>query len=308
MDRLTFRFLGLEDVVKAGALDMKRAVEDIENVLSLHDKGDYVLPGKIVLRWGEAENEYTTGRINGMPGYIGGAYAMAGIKWIGSNPENPFKFQLPRASALTILNDPETKLPLACMDGTVISAMRTGAATGVAARYLSREDSAVLGLIGAGVQNRTQLKAVLAVRPAISEVFVYDIDRERAEKFAAETSKSENVNVVPASTPEECTRNADIIITATVATEPIVQKEWIREGCMFANISGYEYTFDALRTADKIVTDNLKQIVHRRHSTLALMILEGLLSEDDVYSSLGMIVNGKKTAGKTRKSGFISTR
>jgi len=299
MGKKTLLYLSLDDVVKAGALNMKKAVEDIENVFSLYERNEYFLPQKVVLRWGGEETEFSTGRINGMPGYIGGEYDMAGIKWIGSNPENPFKHNLPRASALTVLNDPATKLPIAVMDGTVISAMRTGAATGVAAKYLARENSSVLCLIGAGVQNRTQMKAVLAVCPNVSEVFVYDIDFGRAQKFAEETSASENIKVTPLKEAKEGVCKADVIVTATMATAPIVEKDWIQDGCFFANVAGYEYTFDALKSADKIVVDRFSEIIHRKHSTLALMVIEGLLSEKDVYASLGEVVNKKKQGRET---------
>ena len=96
----------------------------------------------------QKEDEILLGRINAMPSYLGGKYDMAGIKWIGSNPENPSRHNLPRASGLIILNNPKTKIPIAVMDGTIISAMRTGAVTGIAVKYLAKKNSQILGLIG----------------------------------------------------------------------------------------------------------------------------------------------------------------
>ena len=118
----------MNDVISLGANDMRKALADVEKALSLHEKKQSLLPMKVVMDWGEKK------RINALPGFLGGDINMAGIKWIGSNPENPHKYGLPRASALIILNDPVTKIPIAVMDGTVISAVRTGAVTGVAAK------------------------------------------------------------------------------------------------------------------------------------------------------------------------------
>ena len=131
----------------------------------LHGKGDFILPLKPVLRWGDATTEETTGRIMSMPSWLGGKkykeellsknllgpVNTAGIKWIPSKPSNPSKYGLPRANAIIIIVNPETLMPDCIMDGTIVSAMRTGAASGVGAKYLANEDSKVMGLIGASV-------------------------------------------------------------------------------------------------------------------------------------------------------------
>jgi ornithine cyclodeaminase/alanine dehydrogenase-like protein (mu-crystallin family) len=124
---LEMLFLSQQDVIDAGGKDMKAAIEDVSSALSLFDRGDCVLPAKTSLRWGNEQSEVDTGRINAMPGYIGGATHIAGIKWLGGSPNNPFRHGIPRASGLLILNDPETMVPLALLEGALISAMRTGA-------------------------------------------------------------------------------------------------------------------------------------------------------------------------------------
>ena len=168
---LSFRYLSQEQVVAAGGRDMALAVDDIEEVFRLHARGDYVLPTKAVLRWGDVASEMSRGRINAMPGYVGGRFDMAGVKWIASFPANIDR-GMPRASGVTILNDPATGVPVAVIDGTLISAMRTGAVSGVASRHLAREDAGVVGIIGAGVQSRTQLMAITVARPAVRDRLV----------------------------------------------------------------------------------------------------------------------------------------
>lgn len=127
MSNVNLIFLNNKAMEKEGVLDMRKAICDVEDVYKLYCTGDVINPGKCVLRWGKTtEDENILGRINAMPGYIGGEYDIAGIKWIGSGPMN-FKEGLPRASVMVILNDPKTKLPVCIADGTAVSTIRTGA-------------------------------------------------------------------------------------------------------------------------------------------------------------------------------------
>ena len=139
MAKADLLFLNNKAMEACGVLDMQAAIKDVESTYVLTEKGDVILPGKLVTRWGTTpEDENRLGRINAMPGYVGGEYGMAGIKWIGSGPMN-YRTGLPRASVTMILNDPDTKLPVAIADGTAISTMRTGASGGVAMRLLAKE-------------------------------------------------------------------------------------------------------------------------------------------------------------------------
>lgn len=92
---------------------MQAVLHDCQRAYALMEEGDVLAQTKCVMRWGKTpEDENVLGRINAMPGYIGGRFNMPGIKWIGSGPQNPFKYGLPRGSAVIVLNDPETKVPL----------------------------------------------------------------------------------------------------------------------------------------------------------------------------------------------------
>lgn len=296
MDRkVDLLYLSQDDVIACGGTDMPMVLEKIEELFLLKEKGETIVPDKISLRWGGAESEFVKGRINAMPGYVGGNVDMAGIKWIGSKPQNPARFNMPRASALTILNDPETGFPVAVMDGTVISAMRTGAATGVAAKYLARKNSRVLTLVGAGTQNHTQLMAVCCAVPSVEEVRVADISSQRAETFASE-AKNEVPNVKFSVFTDACeaSRGADIIVSATTSPTPIVSRKWIDDGAFIANVGNYEFEYDVVRAAGKIVTDDWQAVFHRGVQTLARMHLDGLLSGEDIYANIGEIVSGMK--------------
>ena len=157
MGKVDILFLNNKAMDRLGTDDMRAVIRDVEQVYQLTAAGDVIAPGKCVMRWGQTvEDENVLGRINAMPGYIGGEYNMAGIKWIGSGPMN-YRKGLPRASVTIILNDPDTKLPLCIADGTKVSTMRTGASGGVAIKHLAKSDAAVMTICGCGAQAVTQL-------------------------------------------------------------------------------------------------------------------------------------------------------
>lgn len=298
MTELEVLVLDKQDVIAAGGDDIGLAVSAVEHVFACHARGETVLPPKTVLRWGGTESEAQHGRINAMPGYVGGRYNMAGIKWIGSHPPN-LKKGLPRASGIVILNDPETKFPVAIMEASVISAMRTGAVTGVAAKYLSREDSTRIGVIGAGVQSRTQIRAVCHVRPGIRDVRVYDLDAERCRWFAEEMRSLLGISVQPVSTAQEAAEGVDILITATTADKPIVKDEWVRQGAFYSQVGGYEAEIELLLNSEKLVVDDWEEVMHRGIATPYQAAAAGRYGKDRLHGELGEVVIGKKPGRQT---------
>lgn len=287
-------YLTKEDVVKSGGTSMPDVINDLENLYKIQDLGDYILPTKIVLKWPGEHSEETRGRINAMPAYIGGNIDMAGIKWIGSAPQNPFKYNLPRASAIIILNDPVTMLPVAIMDGTVISAMRTGGVTGVCCKYLAPAESKRVAVIGAGVQSKTQLLAITAALPTVKEIRVYDNHYERSAIFAEDMSTRLGIQVTAEREREKCLDEADIYVTATTAPEPVLFGSDIKKGCYIAHIGGMEVDYDLIYKADKIVIDDWEISKHRLGDTLSVMAAENLIGDDRIYASVGDVVCGHK--------------
>jgi ornithine cyclodeaminase len=230
-----------------------------------------------------------------MSGYVGGQVRAAGFKAIASFPRNPFKWSLPRASALIILHDTQVGLPLAVMDGTLISAMRTGAVSGVGAKYLARRNATRVGLIGAGVQCRTQLMALHVARPDIRHAAVFDIRRDRAETFAAEMGERLGLEIRVAESAEEVCRQAEILVTATTnITEPIVRDGWLTPGTYYAHVSGYECEYDVIRHADKVLVDDWDLVKARMYSTVALMWRDGEFADHHLYAEFGEVVGGQK--------------
>ena len=274
--------------------DMCSVMRDMEMCLSLLDKGEAISPAKCVLcRGNSAKDELEYGRINALPGYVGGEFHMAGIKWIGTNFNNS-KRGLPSASGIVILNDPDTMQAVAVVDGSDLSAKRTGAIGGIAVKYLSMENAKTLLICGAGTQGRTQLEAILVARPSIRRVYVYDLDPKRAEQYAAEAKEKYDVEAVPTMEVGDAAKESDIIVTVTLATEPFIRADWLKKGALLVNMANDEVTFDAIRKAGKVVVDNWEAIKHRMISSLAVMYQKGEFREETIYAALGEIINRKK--------------
>ncbi len=304
MSKAEFIYLSQEDVIAAGGLNMGKCIEAVEEALACHARGDVVLPSKTVVRWGDSSTEATQGRINAMPGYLGGKVNKAGIKWIGSSPSNPKTHNLPRASGILILNDPETKLPLAIMDSTIISAMRTGATGGIGMKYLARGNSRIMGIIGAGVQARTQAMAAKIVFPRLETIRIFDLLPERSKGWCQEMSQSLGIPCFPAKSAEEAVRESDFFVTVTTAHAPIVKADWIKPGHTFIHMAGYEDEVAVVKMADKIVLDSWTEVHHRGLQTVYLAYEQGLITENDFYGEIGDIIIGKKK-GRENDKEFI---
>jgi len=226
--------------------------------------------------------------IHAMPAYIP-SLKSAGMKWVSGFPENIRK-GLPYISGLIILNDPETGIPLSVMDCTWITAKRTGAATAVAAKYLARPDSKIVGILGCGVQGRSNLEALKLTFP-VQRVMAYDSNPRAQELYAAEIAKKWAIEVRPVKTPKEAISGCDMVVTAgPILKTPhaTIQPGWLKEG-VFASLVDYDSYWhrDALKEADKFCTDDIPQLEY--YKTI------GYFQDiPPVYAELGELVTGRK--------------
>lgn len=251
-----FVFLSQEDVVAAGGTDMPAVIEVIEGAFRLKAAGQVINPNKVLMTWSdEPGTQEKHGRIMAMPAWVGGEWDVAGMKWIPSVPANIAR-GLPRANALVLLSDRETGLPVAVLDGTVVSAMRTGAVTGVAIRHLAREAARTAGLLGAGVLTRTQLMALAATRPGLDVARVYDPNTARTEALLAELAPTLPFGVAVAHSEREACEGADIIIPSTLAVTPTIAKEWVPEGGLVVLVSSLDGPEDLHEVTDLLVVDD----------------------------------------------------
>ena len=273
-------------------LNMREALKVVERAFELEARGETVMPPKSYVNLSQYQGDFRA-----MPAYIDG---YAGIKWVSVYPKNR-TCSLPSVMAIIILSDPNTGLPLAIMDGSHITDIRTGAAGGVAVKYLAREDSAIVGIIGAGAQAKTQLVGLAQVLPRIQEVKIFDRYPEISEQYASEMGTLLDLRIRTVDTVEKVTE-ADIVVTTTTSREPIVRKEYIKPGthinAIGADAKGKcELEADLLRYS-KIVVDHIEQASHSGEINVALS--EGILKVEDVYGTLGEIVVGVKKGRQSR--------
>ncbi len=262
------------------------ALKAVEYAFELGAKGEVIAPPKLYLNLPQYQGDFRA-----MPAYIDG---MAGVKWVCTYPNN-LRRNLPSVMATIILCDPKTGYPLAIMDGTYITSLRTGAAGGVAVKYLAKRDSSIIGMIGAGVQARTQLLAISEVLPRIEEVKVFDLRKDTSLKYAEEMGIELNMNIRPVGSIEEATE-ADIVVTTTPSREPIIKRHYIKPGthinAIGADAKGKQELDADLLTSAKVVVDDTEQASHSGEINVPLS--KGLIKVEEIYGTLGEVVAGMK--------------
>ncbi len=277
---------------KSDVIDVNLSMTDIIDALAVAFKekgeGRTEMPPKPGVHPGDGDNF-----IHAMPAYIP-ALKSAGVKWVGGFPEN-LQQGLPYITGLLILNDIATGVPLAVMDCTWITGMRTGAATALSARYLARSDSEKVGVLGCGVQGRTNVEALTVLFP-LKKVVAYDTDRAASERYANEMRQRFELEVTAAAAAREAVSGCDIIVTAG----PILKKPHatIRAGWMDAGAFASLVDFDsywhpeAMQEADKFCTDDTAQLLHYRQSGYFQQIPE-------LHADLGELATGQKAGRET---------
>lgn len=323
--KIEFLYLDEADVLKAGATDMEKCVDCMEEVYRLLGQGDYVMGGKNSNSHGikitfpktsEFPNMPVDGpdrRFMAMIAYLGGRFNIAGEKWYGSNRDNISK-GLPRSILMVMLNDADTGAPISLMAGNVISSMRTGAIPGVGARYLARKDAGVCSIIGAGVIGRTCVQSLLNECPEVKTVKIYDIYKPNAEKLAEIVKENyprvEEVLIVDSL--QEAVENADVINVATSgAVQPEIREEWIKPGAFLSLPAGVVLDKDFCINRARCVVDNWKmyeafadELPYPWHEYLELIAIHWAewIEEGDMPPSkienLGEIIAGKTQGRK----------
>ncbi len=268
--------------VEAAEVSMDRVISAVGAMFKEKGEGRVEMPPKPGIHPGPDSF------IHAMPAYIPGLKS-AGMKWVSGFPEN-IKKGLPYISGLIVLNDPETGFPLAVMDASWITAMRTGAATAVAAKHLARADSRTAGILGCGVQGRSNLEALRALFP-LQRALVFDTDRKAGERYAAEMSGKLDLEVVPVAAPKEAVAEADLVVTAgplLKVPHSTIQAGWLSEGA-FASLVDYDsyWSREALKEVDKFCTDDVPQLEYYKTLGYFRRIPE-------VYADLGELVTGFK--------------
>ncbi len=272
-------------------LTMGEAMKMVEEAFRQFALGRVEMPLRTAIRVQEHH-----GLNLGMPAYIGGEMGALGLKVVSVYPDNPSQFGLPTVLATMLLNDPGSGALLAIMDGTYLTALRTGAASGVATKYLARPEAKVVGLFGAGTQARTQLLAVCEARK-IELAKVFDLLPGRGEEYAGEMSQQLGVEVVAVDQPRLAVEGSDIVVMATSSQTPVLDGRWLAEGSHINAIGSHS---PGARELDERTVARASVFVDSREAALAeagdliIPLKEGAITAEHIRGELGEVVAGQK--------------
>jgi alanine dehydrogenase len=278
-----------EDVKKV--LSLEEVINAVESAFRMKGLGHAQMPSKQYLFM-----EKYNGDLRTMPAYLEENDAVT-VKVVNSHPENPKKHGLPTVMATIILVDPETGAPTAIMGGTHITALRTGAAGAIAAKYLANPKPKTVGIVGAGTQARTQFMGLTHVFDSIEEVRAWDINEKASSKFAEEMKTKHTQAVIhPVESVRKAVQGADIIVTTTPSRKPLVSAEWVDDGthinCIGADAPGKQELDPAVLVKSKIVVDDWSQSSHG--GEINVPITEGTIKKEDIWGDICEIVAGLK--------------
>lgn len=267
--RTDFLYLSEPDTIKAGVLDTEHCIDVSEEVFVLLSKGDYLMGGSnhnshgmgiVFPKETPFPNMPVAGpdrRFVAMPAYLGGRFDVCGNKWYGSNAANTSK-GLPRSVLTVMLNDKDTGEPLCLMSANLISAARTGAVPGVAARHLARKNSEVCTVIGCGPINRSCYQNIVTQAKTLKKVVCYDIFAEKAQEFADWSKNELGIGGIVAKTVEEAVKDGDIVTVAASRLKPLfIEDSWFKKGAAIL-LTGPAKADDAFWLNGKIIYDNIK--------------------------------------------------
>ena len=283
----------------ASLLDMRTCIDAVEDALRTHaDPATFsqgVLGTHVDAGGFHVKTAATNGRLN---------FYVAKIN--ANFPGNPRQWDLPTVQGVLILFDTTNGTPLAIMDSMEITTLRTAAASAVAAKHLSRTDSRTLAIIGCGVQGRSHLFALTAVR-SFKRVLVHDSDSRRGEAFACELSIAIGIDMESVASPSEAARVSDVVVTCTPGHNQILSEGDLRPGTFLAAVGADSDSkrelHPGLLASSAVIADSIEQCaaIGELHHALSA----DLMSRSDVRAELGQVVSGARQGRLSEKETII---
>lgn len=272
------------------------SIEEVMNAVELAFKEDALgyaqNPSKVYLNFPKY-----TGDLRVMPAYLE-RQDIASVKIVSVHPDNLQKFGVPTVRGVILLIDPRNGSLLSIMDGKHITAMRTAAAGGIAAKYLANRNSKIAAFIGAGTQARAQFLALLSVFPSLEKAKIWDTSPKAVDMFITDMKiKANQIKLFIADDVAEAVQEADIVITTTPSKKPLILDSWVSDGTHFNSIGadapGKEELDPKILKRAKIIVDDYEQACHS--GEINVPISKGVISKDDIWAELGEVIIGKKT-------------
>ena len=272
----------------AQLITMRMAIRVTREAFKAMARGETVMPLKVYLPLPGGSD------FRAMPAFLRRP-AACGIKWVNVHPRN-HRLGLPTVMAVIVINDPATGVPLAVMDGLLITKLRTAAAGAVAAQALARPESRVVGLIGCGAQADAQLQALAEVFH-LSRVKVWGYLPHEAQQFCRRMRRQlARVAFEPCVSVERCVRDSDLVVTITPSRRPLVKREWLTPGAHInaigADAPGKQELDPRILRDALVVVDDRAQSIHG--GELNVSIRRGQYRARDIHATLGEILLGRR--------------
>ena len=299
MSNIKIKIISQEDVASIFKGNASGIFGIIEDSFRKYLKGDIVMPDKI----SQIFDEQTQNRINCMPATLIDE-KVCGMKWVSVFPSNAPK-GIQNVTGVMLLSELETGFPVAIIDGTLSTKMRTAAVGCVAAKYLAPSKVEIIGIIGAGEEARMHFTLLKHLFPTIKECRVSSLNTVIEQGFIDKFKDLvPEVHFVACDNDSYlCASGADIIVTAISGQCPVLKAANITKGGLYIHVGGWEDEYGVAQKADKIVCDEWEVVKHRSQ-TLCKMYKEGLLSDNDIYANLSELINGTKK-GRENDDEFI---
>ena len=272
----------------ATLLGIEECIAAVEGAFRLHAEGKTLPPGILGVHARDGGFHIKAGSLELTRSYFA-------AKVNANFPQNSQRFGLPLIQGVIVLCDGENGRPLAVMDSMEITIIRTGAATGVAAKYLARTDSTVATICGCGNQGRISLRAIAQVRD-LESAYAFDSNREQAERFAQEVSDELRIKVHAVGDLGDAVRQSDICVTCTPSRQYFLKREYVAPGTFIAAVgadSEEKQELDpTLLPPSKLVVDLVEQCatIGELHHALD----QGLMTREQVHAELGEVIAGMK--------------
>lgn len=280
-------WLSQEEIDSIG-ITMPEVMDRVEQGFAALGRGEVEMPAKIGVH--PREDCF----IHAMPCWVGGAVDACGIKCVSGYPINQPK-GLPYITGVFCLIDPETGIVTSVMDAGWITAWRTGAASGVYAKYFGNPETEVAGMIGLGVQGRVNLIAMREVFPGLRRVQIYDTVESQAEKFvSAMEPELPNAEFVSCPDIKNAVADADVVVTCTPIVEKperFVKREWLKDDILAVSVD-YDSAMDAKIMAGNFVCDNKNQYLWTQEQ--GGYFQNGYPRKNGIYADMGEVCAGKK--------------
>lgn len=268
-------------------LTLPEAIAEVEAAFRDKAEGQAIMPPKLIVPLPE-------GDVRTMPAYLPRQNA-AGVKVVNSHPNNRVR-GLPTVMAILVMLEPDTGVPLAVIEATYLTALRTAAAGALSVRTLAHPDARTAAVLGAGVQGRFQLLALQEALPRLAQVRLWSRDADLAWRLKGEMQPQLRMSVEVCATPEAAVRGAEVIVTATPSRAPIVRAEWVGDGahltCVGADAPGKQELDPAILQRALIFLDDVTQGMESGEVNVPLR--QGLLTCADIIGELGEVLIGKK--------------